>query len=311
MNRFAIRSRQGAYVALVALTLIWGGNWLVMKLALRLADPISHNIHRTLTAIAVLFGALLWQRRRLLPESWRAVLVTGFFQTTVNLSSTALALAEGGAGRTSVLVFTMPFWTILIAWPVLHERMRGVQWLAVGLAFAGLMLVVEPWNWQGALAPKLWAVLAGFAWAAGTISMKYFQRDKSYDMLNFMAWQMALGVLPVLLIPLAYPVTATDWGLRYAVLLFFIGAVSTATGFLLWIGILRFLPAGTAALNMLAIPVIALVSSMVFFGERLTTAEWTGIACLGVGLVVISVRAYIAGRRSDAAAIAPPPGEGG
>jgi drug/metabolite transporter (DMT)-like permease len=258
----------------------------------------------------VLFGVLLWQRRPLLPESWRAVLVTGFFQTTVNLSSTTLALAEGGAGRTSVLVFMMPFWTILIAWPVLHERLRGLQWLAVGLAFAGLMLVVEPWNWQGALAPKLWAVLAGLGWAAGTISIKYFQRNTRYDMLNFMAWQMALGVLPVLLIPLVYPVTPTDWGAPYAVLLLYTGPVSTATGFVLWIAILRFLPAGTASLNMLAIPVIALVSSMAFFGERLTRAEWIGIACLGAGLAVISARAYVAGRRSGAAAIAPP-AEGG
>jgi hypothetical protein len=40
--------------------------------------------------------------------------------------------------------------------------------------------------------------------------------------------------------------------------------------FLLWITILRFLPAGTASLNMFAIPVIALVSSMLVFGERLT-----------------------------------------
>lgn len=311
MKRYAIHTRKGAYVALVALTLIWGNNWFVMKLALRHADPVTYNIHRTLVAIAVLFGVLVWQRRRLLPESWLAVLVTGFFQTTINLSATTMALAEGGAGRTSVLVFTMPFWTILIAWPVLHERLRGAQWLAVGFAFAGLTLVVEPWNWQGALAPKLWAVLSGFGWAAGTVSIKYFQREKSYDMLNFMAWQMGLGVLPILLIPLAYPVTTTDWGAQYAVLLFYTGAVSTAMGFLLWIAILRFLPAGTASLNMLAIPVIALVTSMAIFGERLATEEWIGIACLGAGLVMISVRAYAAGRRGDAAVITPTPVEGG
>ena len=68
----------------------------------------------------------------------------------------------------------MPFWTILIAWPVLHERLRGTQWLAVGLALAGLTLIVEPWDWHGALAPKLWAVLSGFGWAAGTIAHQVF-----------------------------------------------------------------------------------------------------------------------------------------
>ncbi len=311
MQRFAIHSRRSAYVAVVVLTLIWGNNWLVMKLALAHADPVSYNIHRTGVAIAVLFALLLGQRRRLLPESWLAVLVTGFFQTTINLGATTMALAEGGAGRTSVLVFTMPFWTILLAWPVLHERLRGSQWLAVGLAFAGLTLVVEPWNWQGALAPKLWAVLSGFGWAAGTIAIKYFQRERSFDMLNFMAWQMVLGLLPLLLVPLAYPVTSTDWGVEYAALLFFTGAISTAMGFVLWIAVLRILPAGAASLNMLAIPVIALLSSMAVFGERLTALEWSGIACLGAGLAIISLRAWRANRGDRSVAAEAPLIEGG
>ena len=283
MKRFAIRSRRGAYVALALLTLIWGNNWLVMKLALRHADPVTYNIHRTLVAIAVLFAVLLWQRRRLLPESWLAVLVTGFFQTTINFGATTMALAGGGAGRTSVLVFTMPFWTILIAWPVLHERLRGAQWLAVGCAFAGLTLVVEPWNWQGALAPKLWAVLSGFGWAAGTVAIKYFQRERRFDMLNFMAWQMVLGLPALLVVSQVYPVTTTQWGVEYALLLLATGGIATALGFLLWVAVLRFLSAGAASLNMFAIPVIALLSSMAVFGERLTAQEWAGIACLGAG----------------------------
>ena len=83
-----------------------------------------------------------------------AVVVTGFFQTTINFGSTTMALAGGGAGRTSVLVFTMPFWTLLLAWPVLGERVRGMQWVAIAFALAGLALVVEPWNWQGELRPS-------------------------------------------------------------------------------------------------------------------------------------------------------------
>ena len=58
---------------------------------------------------------------------------------------------------------------------------------------------------------------------------------------------------------------------------------------------LRFLPAGTASLNMLAIPVIALLSSMAVFGERLSASEWVGIGCIGVGLAVISLRAWYRG----------------
>lgn len=312
MQRFAIASRRSAYVALVFLTLVWGNNWLVMKLALTYTDPVTYNIQRTLVAIAALFGLLLWKRRPVLPESWLAVIVTGLFQTTLNMGATTMALAEGGAGRTSVLVFTMPFWTVLLAWPVLGERLRGVQWLAVAAAFSGLTLIVEPWNWQGAVAPKLWAVASGLGWAAGTIAVKYFQRIRPFDLLNFMAWQMLIGILPLLPIALVYPLQPPHWDATYALLLFYTGAISTGGGFVVWIAILRWLDAGAASLNALAIPVIALVSSMLLFGERLTRVEWIGIACLGAGLVMISVSAWRASRgaRRASAAEQPPLIEG-
>jgi uncharacterized membrane protein len=202
---FGIASKRAAYGALIILTLIWGLNWMAMKFGLQFAHPVIYNIERTFVAIALVFAVLFRERRPLKPESWMAVIVTGFFQTTINFGATTMALAGGGAGRTAVLVFTMPFWTMLIAWPVLHERVRGSQWLAVGLALAGLVLVVEPWHWQGELAPKLWATLSGFGWAAGTVATKYFQRHQRLDMLNLIAWQMVTGIIPICLIPLVWP----------------------------------------------------------------------------------------------------------
>jgi len=310
-SRIAVQSRRGAYVALAFLTLIWGSNWVAMKLALQSANPVTLNVQRTWLAILVLFAVLIWRRGPLLPASWLAVIVTGIFQTTINFGSTTMALAGGGAGRTSVLVFTMPFWTLLLAWPVLHERVKGYQWLAVACALAGMVLLVEPWQWHGELAPKLWAVLSGFGWAAGTIATKYFQRGQRFDALNFIAWQMLLGVLPLTVLPFVFDLPATQWSTTYFLLLIQVGAISTALGFLLWIAVLRWLPAGTASLNIFAIPVIALLSSMAVFGERLTRNEWIGIGCIGAGLAIISVDAWLGSRRGTAAAIVPTPLEGG
>ena len=299
MRRLAIRSRRGAYVALVALTLIWGFNWVVLKLAMGHADPVVFNTHRILVAIAILVALMVWQRKSLAPDSWIAIVVTGFFQTTINFGSTTMAVASGGAGRASVLVFTMPFWTLLLAWPVLGERVRGGQWIAVLLALAGLTLVVEPWNWHDAMQPKLWAVLSGFGWAAGTIATKYFQRERHLDMMNFIAWQMIVGVLPFFLVPLVRDTPPVDWNLAYVAILVYSGAIATAIGFVIWIAVLRWLPAGTAALNMLAIPAIALVSSTIIFDERLNAIEWTGIGFIASGLAIISLLAWMRARRGN------------
>ena len=310
-SALSIRSRRGAYVALAALTLIWGMNWMAMKFGLRYAHPVVYNIERTLLAIAFLFAVLLWERRPLKPESWIAVVVTGFFQTTINFGATTMALAGGGAGRTSVLVFTMPFWTMLIAWPVLHERVRGTQWLAVGFALVGVVLVVEPWHWEGELAPKLWATLSGFGWAAGSIATKYYQRRHRLDLLNLLAWQMVAGIIPICLIPAVFPLPQAEWNTVYVAALLYAGVIATAIGFILWSAILVWLPAGTASLNMFAIPVIALISSMLVFDERLTTLEWLGIASVGTGLAIVSVRAWLASRRGEQEIVEAPAIEGG
>lgn len=288
---FSIASTRGAYIGLSCLTVMWGMNWVMMKLGLANADPVIFNIERTSVAVATLFAVLLLQGKRLWPESWLAICVTGFFQTTVNFGATAMALATGGAGRTAVLVFTMPFWTLLIAWPVLGERVRGAQWFAVGFALLGLMLVVEPWNWHGDLVPKLWATVSGLGWACGTVSQAYFQRRRRLEGLTLMTWQMVIGILPICAIPLFVSIPPATWNAPYLASILYAGVVASGLGFVLWAGILAWLPAGTAALNMLMIPVIALLSSMFFFGERLTTQEWVGIASIGVGLLIISARA--------------------
>lgn len=288
---FGIASRRGAYVAMVVLTLMWGSNWMALKLGLQYGDPVIFNVQRTLAAIALLFAVMLVQRRNLWPESWAAAVVTGFFQTTLNFGATTMAVATGGIGRSAVLVFTMPFWTLLIAWPVLGERVRGTQWLAVALALAGMTLVIAPWDWHGDLEPKLWAALSGFGWAAGAVATAYFQRRRRFDGLNLITWQMVAGVIPLCFIPLLVEVPPVEWNATYVATLFYAGALSSGVGFILWTAILAWLPAGTASLNILAIPVIALVSGVLVFDERLAPHEWAGIAAIGAGLVIITLRA--------------------
>jgi len=306
---FGLATPRAAQGALVFLTLVWGGNWMAMKFALENADPVILNVQRTWLAVVVLFGALVVMRAPIAPQAtWTAILVTGFFQTTLNFGSTTMALAGGGAGRTSVLVFTMPFWTLVLARLVLHERLRGAQWLAVAFAFAGLALVVAPWDWRGDLAPKLWATASGFGWAAGSVATKYFQRERPVEPVNFIAWQMVVGVLPLSLLPLFVDFEPTRWSLAHAGLLVYIGALSTALGFLLWVALLRRLSATIASMSMFAVPPIALVSSMLVFGERLRPLEWVGIGFIGAGLVTL---AAIALRDARAATPVPTPLDGG
>ena len=120
------------------------------------------------------------------------------------------ALYIGSAGKTSVLTYTMPFWLLLIAWPVLGERIRGTQWVAVVLALAGLLFVLDPWGLHG-LAAGLLAVAGGLSWAIASVLFKIIRRRHQVEILSFTAWQGLLGSIPLIVAAFATATHGPTW----------------------------------------------------------------------------------------------------
>ena len=60
----------------------------------------------------------------------------------------------------------------------------------------------------------------------------------------------------------------------------FSGLVGSAFAYVLWFEVVRRLPATTAALGLLSVPVIGIVASVLILGERLTVADIVGSALI-------------------------------
>src|SRR5712691_3927199 len=134
------RETRRAAIVMVALVLIWGYSWITSKIALSYASPLDFSVVRVVLGTLSLLVFLLWSKASLKPQHFRWALFIGMVQTAAFIILNTWALSEGGPGKISVLVFAMPFWVAVFAWPVLGERIRGWQWVAIGLAVAGLML---------------------------------------------------------------------------------------------------------------------------------------------------------------------------
>ncbi len=75
------------------------------------------------------------------------------------------ALMSGGAGKVAILSYTMPFWVVVMAALFLGERMRRWQYIAIGVACVGLILVLQPWQLDfTSLKSALLAILSGVSW---------------------------------------------------------------------------------------------------------------------------------------------------
>ena len=194
------RARDLGVLALALLAVIWGYNWVVMKVGLDYVRPLPFAALRTSLSVLPLGLLLIVLRRPLRPPPVGWTMVVGLLQTTGFVGLLMWALESGGAGKTSVLTYTMPFWLLLLAWAFLGERLRGAQWLAVALALCGLVLVLEPWALQSASAGAL-AVAAGACWAASAVVVKRLQARREVDVLSLTTWQMLFGSLPL---PVSY-----------------------------------------------------------------------------------------------------------
>ncbi|NMG28568.1 DMT family transporter [Aromatoleum evansii] len=297
MNRD--RKLLAAAGVLVVLSIIWGYNYVVMKKVMRYVDPFDFSAMRTFFGALALFAVLALRRRPLRPVALGGTLWLGLLQTAAFTALIQWALVSGGAGKTAVLVYTMPFWLLLMARVFLGERVRGSQWMAVGLALAGLVLILEPWMLRGDSRGPLLAVLAGLVWAASAVWAKRLRANVEFDLLSLTAWQMLLGSLVLCVIAWLLPSAPPQVTPYFIGALVYNALLATGLAWLMWLFILDRLPAGMAGLSSLAVPAVGVLSGWVELGERPNPTESVGMVCIVLALLTISAIA-IRGRSSVA-----------
>jgi drug/metabolite transporter (DMT)-like permease len=297
----AKRTRDLGILALVVLGPVWGYGWVATKISLEYSDALTFAALRVPLSAALLFLVMIVLRKPLRPPPLGWTMLIGLLQTTLFVGLVITALHDTGAGKVSVITYTMPFWLLLLAWIFLGERLRGVQWLAVALAFAGLVLVVRPWDLTGVTSGIL-TLLGGLSWAASALVVKLMQRRHTVDVLSLTTWQMVFGSVPLIIAALLTYSSGPEWtvsfwwGLAYTVVL------ANAVAWFLWLYALHALPAGAAGLGTLSIPVVGVIAAWIQLGEVPTLVEGIGMLLIIGALAVLAAYGLLAGRRGAAAA---------
>jgi drug/metabolite transporter (DMT)-like permease len=286
-----MQSRHQPLIALLLMSLLWGYAWTGIKIGLQDCEPFTFVALRMSIAAICLLIALPLTGRPLLPTRVPELVKLGLVQTTGLMMLSTWAVAEGEPGRVAFLVYTMPFFTLAMAWPLLGERIRGLQWVACGLAAGGLIIVVQPWNMQHGLLGNSLAVGAGLTWAVSAIMVKQLQNRGAMDLISMTAWQMIFGCIPLLLLAWYIPEAPINWSPRFIVVLFAVSIVTSGLGWLLWLYVLNELPAGMASMGTLAAPVVAMLSSIFHTGEEPSAAELSGMVLITGALLVLTLKA--------------------
>lgn len=291
-----------AFVALFMLTLIWGYNWVVMKLAVQYASQFQFAALRTFLGAAMLFLVLVLTKRPLALKEFPTMLALGLLQTCGFTGLLIWALVSGGAGKTAVLSYTMPFWVMLFAWPMLGEKVQGWQWLAVALALFGIVLIFDPLHIKGDGFSMALALLSGISWAiSAIISKKLHQRAPHLDLLNITAWPTLLGSIPIVFLAFVLPAPPIQWTQTFYLTLIYSIFLSGSLAWVLWLYALQRLPAGVASMASMLAPVIGVSAAWLQLGERPTPIELVGMLFIALALVTISTITIIKHQQVDPA----------
>ena len=279
-----------AFIALFLLTLIWGYNWVVMKLAVQYASPFQFAALRTFLGAMMIFLFMVIAKKPLALKEFPTMLLLGLLQTCGFTGLLIWALVEGGAGKTAVLAYTMPFWVMLFAWPWLGEKVQGWQWLAVVFALFGIVLIFDPLHIKSDMFSMFLAVCSGISWAISAIvSKKLHQRAPTLDLLNTTAWQTLLGCIPIIVLALYLPTPPIRWTQTFTLTLIYSMFLSGSLAWVLWAYALQRLPAGSASMATMLAPIIGVLSAWLQLGEIPNKIELFGMVFVILALVIISI----------------------
>jgi drug/metabolite transporter (DMT)-like permease len=284
-------STRAAWLGLLVLTIVWSLNWTVMKVATHYSGPFTFSAQRYVIGTAVLFTLLALRRNSLKPTPWLPTIAIGLCQTMAFQALAQWALVSGGAGKTALLAYTMPFWVVPLAWWWIHEKPGLTRWLCIAIAAAGFVCVVEPWRPLGAPHSIALALLAGLAWAVATVlSKRLFQQHPDVTPLRLTAWQMLVGTLGLVVVALIVPQRPVDWTGTYIAALLYNGLLSSGVCWVLWALVVQRLSANVAGLTSLAVPVAGVLFAWGLLHEQPSKPEWIGIVLIGAALLALQFR---------------------
>ena len=281
------------------LTLAWGMNWSVMKIGVTEMPPLWFRGISLVLGTALL-GLILVMRgtsMRIPRGSAARIFAVTIPNIIVWYAVVTVAMTMLPAGRAAILGFTMPVWAALIGALFYREPIDRRIALGVACALAAVALLVAG-DWKALSGHPLGVLLMLFAavsWAWGTHAYKRARIDMDTLVLTF--WMMAFACPFILggsaLFEFAQwrvPMGVEWWPIAYNAVLVL------AIGNLIWFTVARSLPATTAGLSSMMIPVVGVFSGIVLLGE---VPSWRDFMALG--LICVAVAAALLRRPAGVA----------
>jgi probable blue pigment (indigoidine) exporter len=278
---------------LLITTVSWGLNWPVIKFLLGVLPPFSVRVLAAVLAVGIGFLVASLRHERLVPprHQWVRLVISALLNFSSFMISATLSMLWLRASEAVIIAYTLPIWAALLAWPVLGERPTRLRLVALVLGLLGVIVMMSGQpveaSWQK-LPGVLCALIGSVMFAFGAVTSKRW--PLAMPPVAGVAWQVGIGSAPAL-VPAVFE--HPNWGAAPAaawICLFYLGTVPVIIAYLAWFRALKLLPASTAAIGTLLVPVIGVVSSVLLLGDAFGPRQIAGLVLTLTGVALAARR---------------------
>ncbi|MEZ5662702.1 MAG: DMT family transporter [Burkholderiaceae bacterium] len=277
--------------ALLALTLMWGVNWPMMKLSLQQLTPLYFRASTMMLGALWLFAYVSAKGERMMPagREWWAIVWLGLPNILGWHTLSIFGVQELASGRAAILGFTMPIFTVLLGAAFFGERITPRVRLAVVCALLAVALLLwhELQRLSGRPAGIAWMLGAAVSWALGTLAFR--RAHLTLSPLVVTVWMLLLGSLAVwvLAIGLEQLPRPGQFTLPMWLSLAYGAFVNYGVAQLIWFGMARDLPPATSAMSVMAIPLVGTLSATFIVGEVPHWQDWLAMVFVSVAIASV------------------------
>jgi len=286
------------WTRLLALSLVWGGSFFYMAVALRGFPPLTIVLVRVaLAAAALLIAARLL--RLPLPrsrEAWLACAGMGLLNNALPFSLIVLAQTQIASGLAAVVNAATPVFAVLAAhWLTRDEKLTTNRLAGTLTGLAGVAVLAGPAMWApGRGAELLGIALCLLACLSYGLSGVWSRRVRRAGLQPIPAAAgqcvtSTLMMLPVALV-IDQPWTLPAPPLEAVAALLALGLLATGLAYAMFYALLAGAGATNAMLVTLLVPVTALLLGALVLGEVMLPRHLAGMAVIGAGLLLIDGR---------------------
>jgi len=299
-SRTGISAAMGArdWGLLLALSLLWGGSFFFVGVAVDALPPLTIVALRVGLAAPVLWVAIVFLRLSVPrdPRVWASFLVMGCLNNVIPFSLIVWGQTHIASGLASILNATTPLFTVVVAGALLaDERLSARKGLGVLIGFAGAVALIGgdtlALGGDAPVLPQLAILAASLSYAfAGTFGRRFARLGVSpYVTAAGQVTGSSLVLVPLALV-VDQPWTLPLPGAPVVAAIVGLALVSTALAYGIYFRILGTAGATNLLLVTFLIPVSANLLGIAFLDERLAVGHLVGMALIGLGLAVMDGR---------------------